>query len=197
MSWRSRSTSACRRFPSTSRCSSGRGSSGAAGRRRRGRAGSRRRRSRRPPTGSSSTESSGRKASTALKTTSRMFKRRKRSMAGVDYQDQANITGFRGTVDQDRLAGIRGITGARPALTDVTTDLANADLGTSRTGGTQIAREERRSRTPRAPAREGRRRVIRQCCTRRRTRKYRLWIPRPRSGSSKVSPSRTSGSRRS
>jgi hypothetical protein len=51
----------------------------------------------------------------------------------------ANITGFRGIVDQDRLAGIRGISGTLPQLTSVTTSLRNADLGTSRTGRTDIA----------------------------------------------------------
>jgi hypothetical protein len=51
----------------------------------------------------------------------------------------ANITGFRGTVDQDRLTGIRGLTGVMPKLTAVTTALRNADLGTSRTGTTDIA----------------------------------------------------------
>lgn len=51
----------------------------------------------------------------------------------------ANITGFRGMVDQDRLAGIRGVTGVAPALTKVSTAIRNADLGTSRAGVTDIA----------------------------------------------------------
>jgi hypothetical protein len=51
----------------------------------------------------------------------------------------ANITGFQGMVDQDRLAGIRGLTGTRPQLTSLSTTIANADLGTSRSGLTEIA----------------------------------------------------------
>ncbi|HEY7259287.1 MAG TPA: hypothetical protein VH459_09460 [Gaiellales bacterium] len=51
----------------------------------------------------------------------------------------ANITGFQGMVDQDRLAGIRGLTGELPALTKVSTTIRNADLGTSRDGVTDIA----------------------------------------------------------
>jgi hypothetical protein len=53
----------------------------------------------------------------------------------------ANITGFRGIVDQDRLPGIRGISGVMLRLTGLTTTLENADLGTSRTGRTDIADE--------------------------------------------------------
>ena len=51
----------------------------------------------------------------------------------------ANITGFRGMVDQDRLAGIRGLTGVMPRLTNVLTTIRNADLGTSRDAQTAIA----------------------------------------------------------
>jgi hypothetical protein len=51
----------------------------------------------------------------------------------------ANIIGFRGMVDQDRLAGIRGLTGVAPALAHVSTTIRNADLGTSRDGVTDIA----------------------------------------------------------
>ncbi|HYW28247.1 MAG TPA: SpoIVB peptidase S55 domain-containing protein [Gaiellales bacterium] len=51
----------------------------------------------------------------------------------------ANITGFQGLVDQDRLAGIRGMTGEMPALTGVKSTISNADLGSSRTGETDVA----------------------------------------------------------
>jgi len=51
----------------------------------------------------------------------------------------ANITGFQGLVDQDRLAGIRGTTGEMPTLTAVRSTIANADLGSSHTGETDVA----------------------------------------------------------
>jgi len=51
----------------------------------------------------------------------------------------ANITGFQGMVDQDRLAGIRGLRGVVPQLTRVSTTIHNADLGTSRDGLTDVA----------------------------------------------------------
>lgn len=51
----------------------------------------------------------------------------------------ANITGFRGMVDQDRLAGIRGLTGVAPVLTKLSTTIRNPDLGTSRAAVTDIA----------------------------------------------------------
>jgi SpoIVB peptidase S55 len=51
----------------------------------------------------------------------------------------ANITGFQGLVDQDRLAGIRGTTGEMPSLTAVKSTISNADLGTSQTGETDVA----------------------------------------------------------
>ena len=51
----------------------------------------------------------------------------------------ANITGFQGLVDQDRLAGIRGTTGEMPSLTAVSSAISNADLGTSHTGETDVA----------------------------------------------------------
>jgi SpoIVB peptidase S55 len=51
----------------------------------------------------------------------------------------ANITGFQGLVDQDRLAGIRGTTGEMPSLTAVNSTISNADLGTSHTGETDVA----------------------------------------------------------
>jgi hypothetical protein len=51
----------------------------------------------------------------------------------------ANITGFQGLVDQDRLAGIRGTTGEVPSLTALTSTISNADLGSSRSGETDVA----------------------------------------------------------
>ena len=51
----------------------------------------------------------------------------------------ANITGFQGLVDQDRLAGIRGTTGEMPTLTAVKSTISNADLGSSQTGETDVA----------------------------------------------------------
>jgi SpoIVB peptidase S55 len=51
----------------------------------------------------------------------------------------ANITGFQGVVDQDRLAGIRGTTGQMPSLTALSTTISNADLGTSHIGETDVA----------------------------------------------------------
>lgn len=51
----------------------------------------------------------------------------------------ANITGFRGLVDQDRLAGVRGTTGEMPSLTAVTSTISNADLGSSQSGETDVA----------------------------------------------------------
>jgi hypothetical protein len=50
----------------------------------------------------------------------------------------ANITGFQGVVDQDRLAGIRATTGQMPPLTTVSSTIDNADLGTSHSGETSI-----------------------------------------------------------
>jgi hypothetical protein len=51
----------------------------------------------------------------------------------------ANITGFQGLVDQDRLAGIRGTTGEMPTLTAINSTISNADLGTSHTGETDVS----------------------------------------------------------
>lgn len=53
----------------------------------------------------------------------------------------ANITGLHGVIDQDRLTGIRGIEGMLPPLIPVTATVTNPDLGTSRTGTTQVVRE--------------------------------------------------------
>ena len=49
------------------------------------------------------------------------------------------ITTTAGSVTQDRLAGIGGITGVLPTLTPVTSDLSDPLLGTSRQGETQVA----------------------------------------------------------
>ncbi len=51
----------------------------------------------------------------------------------------ANVTGFHGIIDQDRLTGIRGIEGTLPALTAITETVTNTDLGRSRTGETDVA----------------------------------------------------------
>jgi hypothetical protein len=49
---------------------------------------------------------------------------------------------LRGTVDQDRLAAIRAVEGDGPALSPVVSHIANSDLGTSRDGKTDIARQD-------------------------------------------------------
>ncbi len=49
-----------------------------------------------------------------------------------------NVTNVVGTVNQDRLAGIGGVEGQLPATTAVTSDFANPDLGTQRSGETDI-----------------------------------------------------------
>ncbi len=49
-----------------------------------------------------------------------------------------NVTNVVGTVNQDRLAGIGGVEGQLPAITPVTSDFTNPDLGTERTGETDI-----------------------------------------------------------
>ena len=54
----------------------------------------------------------------------------------------ANLAELRGTVDQDRLAAIRAVEGDVPALAPVTSHVANPDLGTSRDGRTEIARQD-------------------------------------------------------
>jgi hypothetical protein len=50
----------------------------------------------------------------------------------------ANVAELRGTVDQDRLAGLRGVSGRMPALTRVTSTVSNVDLGRSRDGETDV-----------------------------------------------------------
>src|SRR3954469_2446017 len=50
----------------------------------------------------------------------------------------ANVAELRGTVDQDRLAGLRGVSGRLPALTKVTSTVSNTDLDRSRDGETDV-----------------------------------------------------------
>jgi putative cell wall-binding protein len=50
----------------------------------------------------------------------------------------ANLTGLLGTVDQDRLAGIRATLGARPASVPVTSEVRDLDLGRARAGRTDV-----------------------------------------------------------
>lgn len=50
-----------------------------------------------------------------------------------------NVGGFHGRLDQDRLAGIRGVEGVMPSLIPVTSTIANRDTGRSRHGETQLA----------------------------------------------------------
>jgi len=53
----------------------------------------------------------------------------------------ANLTSVHGVVDQDRLAGIRGIEGPGPSLINMRTEIQNLDLGTTaRKGHIQIVR---------------------------------------------------------
>jgi hypothetical protein len=54
----------------------------------------------------------------------------------------ANVAELVGTVDQDRLAGIRGAQGPVPTLTPVTSDVANPDLRRSRQGRTDVIKQE-------------------------------------------------------
>jgi hypothetical protein len=54
----------------------------------------------------------------------------------------AGVGASLGTVDQDRLAGIRGIGGAAPPSTAVTSRLAAPELGTSRDGSTTVVDTE-------------------------------------------------------
>lgn len=54
----------------------------------------------------------------------------------------ANLAELRGTVDQDRLAAIRAVEGQIPDLVPITSDVANPDLGTSRAGRTDVARQD-------------------------------------------------------
>lgn len=54
----------------------------------------------------------------------------------------ARIAEAVGTVDQDRFAGIRGVTGALPPLVPVASSVENPDLGKSREGRTDVVFEE-------------------------------------------------------
>jgi hypothetical protein len=51
----------------------------------------------------------------------------------------ANIGGLRGTIDQDRLNGIRGLVGKHPPLTTLTSSIENLDTGQTHTATTQVA----------------------------------------------------------
>jgi SpoIVB peptidase S55 len=52
------------------------------------------------------------------------------------------ITSAAGTITQDRLAGIGGVTGVLPTLTPIDTDLSDPALGTSRQGSTEVASQD-------------------------------------------------------
>jgi hypothetical protein len=51
----------------------------------------------------------------------------------------ANIGGLRGTLDQDRLNGVRGLLGKHPPLTTLTSSIENLDTGQTHTATTQVA----------------------------------------------------------
>lgn len=51
----------------------------------------------------------------------------------------ANIGGLRGSLDQDRLNGVRGILGKQPRLTTLTSSIKNLDTGKTTTATTQVA----------------------------------------------------------
>jgi hypothetical protein len=53
----------------------------------------------------------------------------------------ANIGTLHGVVDQDRLGGVRGVTGVMPSLTEVTSTITNLDTEAVTTTTTQIARQ--------------------------------------------------------
>jgi hypothetical protein len=62
--------------------------------------------------------------------------------AGGYYQEPfkiANIGNLRGTIDQDRLAGIRGVLGPKPRLTAITSSVKNLDNGRTFDATTQVA----------------------------------------------------------
>jgi hypothetical protein len=62
--------------------------------------------------------------------------------AGGYYQEPfkiANVGALRGTVDQDRLAGIRGVIGPQPRLTEISSTVKNLDNGRVFDATTQIA----------------------------------------------------------
>ncbi len=50
----------------------------------------------------------------------------------------ANLAEFHGTIDQDRLTGIRGVEGTLPAMVPVSSGVTNPDLGRFRAGQTQV-----------------------------------------------------------
>jgi hypothetical protein len=51
----------------------------------------------------------------------------------------ANIGGLRGSLDQDRLNGIRGVIGKQPKLTTLSSSIQNLDTGQTHTATTQVA----------------------------------------------------------
>jgi hypothetical protein len=54
----------------------------------------------------------------------------------------ANMTDLHGIIDQDRLAGIRGVEGVEPSSVPVTSVVSNPDVATIREGDTSIFRQE-------------------------------------------------------
>ena len=55
----------------------------------------------------------------------------------------ANITALHGTVDQDRLTGVRGVEGVLPDLVHVVTSVENLDIpGRTRDGGSRVAAQD-------------------------------------------------------
>jgi len=53
----------------------------------------------------------------------------------------ANLTGLRGIVDQDRVAGVRGLDGRIPALVPVTANITNTDIPKTRNGETDVLQD--------------------------------------------------------
>jgi hypothetical protein len=51
----------------------------------------------------------------------------------------ANIGGLRGTLDQDRLNGVRGLIGKHPPLTTLSSSIENLDTGVTHSATTQVA----------------------------------------------------------
>jgi hypothetical protein len=64
--------------------------------------------------------------------------------AGNDYFPfkMGNIGTLHGSLDQDRLAGVRGILGKMPSLTEVTSTITNLDTGAVSNATTQVARQQ-------------------------------------------------------
>jgi hypothetical protein len=54
----------------------------------------------------------------------------------------ADITEPHGTIDQDRFVGIRGIDGVYPDVVPITSQVSNPDLGSSRSGETDVLRQD-------------------------------------------------------